>query len=130
MTRFNELNLTVQEVLAVMASGNACALNVLIDVLNQAVGIDKQNMMGGMGIILFLDTCRIYGPRIWLLYKDVCNESINTLLAVLRAHQLGFLSRHDLNSAIDGELTIDVHDLCLKVKDRLPDFKLAEDITS
>lgn len=108
-----------------LSGGNPGALRVLIEANNHAGDIDPDAMMGGMGVWLALDSFGIYGSEIWMLYKDVCGEYLPRFLAILRAIQLGFVSESSVLRAIRrrGE-GIDVDDLVLRVKERLPNFKI------
>jgi hypothetical protein len=38
----------------------------------------------------------IYGPNVWVIFKDVCEQNHARMLAVLRATQLGMLSSEAL----------------------------------
>jgi hypothetical protein len=105
-----------------MCDGNPGGLTVLINLYKLSPSIDPDDAFGGLGPILSLDTLGIYGSRIWMLYKDVCDQSIPNVLTVLRAHQLGFLTDEDLNAAIDSGSKLDLQDLLKKVNGVIPDF--------
>jgi hypothetical protein len=109
-----------------MADGNPGAISVLAQALRQGGDIDPDAFMGGMGAILAMDTHKIYGPRIWMLYKDVCNQDLRVMLALLRSVQLGFLSDSEFDHAIDnyGE-GLDIPVLVAKVEEKLPAFQRA-----
>jgi len=117
------LSMTIKEVLIVMGGGNPGALTVCMDILKRGVEIDPQNAMGGLSAILSMDTLGIYEHRIWMLYKNVCGESLEKMLGLLRANQLGYISPEILNRGIDncGE-GIDVEGLFDKVREQLPQF--------
>jgi hypothetical protein len=123
-----QLNDTEVSAIAKMSEGNPCALTVLCMIVEDGAEIDPDGFMGGFGAVLSLDTHRIYGSRIWMLYKDVCGEDLRVTLAILRAVQLGFLSEVDLRSAIEGsgmDHVLDVPALVAKVEERLPNFQRA-----
>lgn len=121
-----ELNDSGQEILFKMSEGNPGALTVLLRVLTEGEQIDPDGAMGGLGPILALDTLGLYGPKIWMLFKDVCGEDLSKMLAVLRGWQLGFVSAEQVRIAVENYGNgIDVVDLCNKVGKRLPAFKLA-----
>jgi hypothetical protein len=40
---------------------------------------------------MLLDSLGIYGPNVWVIFKDVCEQNHARMLAVLRATQLGML---------------------------------------
>ena len=88
--------------IAKMADGNPGAVNVMFRMIKEGGEIDPDSFMGGIGHILSLDTYKIYGHRIWMLFKDVCGENIEMTVAVLRACHFGFISEFDLNHAIDN----------------------------
>ena len=106
-----------------LSDGNPGATVVCIEMLKKGKDIDPDYVLGGLGILLMLDTFGIYGSRIWMLYKDVCKQDIVKTVAVLRAGQLGILDDDMLQHAIDnrGE-GIDIEDLHKKVRQRLPRF--------
>jgi hypothetical protein len=116
---------TMQDVIVNMSEGNPGAITVMIQMIKTAPKIDPQSALGPLGPLLNLDTLNIWGSRIWMFYKDVCNEDISKTIGILRGWQLGIISDSALNHAIDsyGE-GLDV-DASLKVVcERLPDFKL------
>jgi hypothetical protein len=116
---------TVQSALVKMCDGNPGALRVMMGMLREGKAIDPLGFAGGLGAVLSLDTQGIYGSRIWLLYKDVCGESLVRTLAVLRAVQLGIISDSALGRAVawadrrNGACPIDVGALVAKVRARL-----------
>jgi len=114
---------TLIEVVTKMSEGNPGAMRVCMDLMAQAPIVDPDCFGGGYVTILFLDSSGIYGSRIWMLYKDVCGESIVNTIAVIRSHQLGFITNSELQYAIDnrGE-GLDVPDLLAQVQDQLPAF--------
>ena len=109
-----------------MSDGNPGAVTVLMELLNEGGKIDPDDFMGGLGSVLALDTLGIYGSSIWVLYKDVCGQEVNKMIAVLRSHQLGFISGNLIFQASDERIKsrelIDVDSLYSKVKERLPRF--------
>lgn len=123
-----ELDDSFCEIYEKMSEGNPEARTVLIKIVAEDEcenKIDPDNIMGGIGVILYLETLAIYGPRIWMLFKDVCGQSIARMLAVLRSNQLNLLSSESLYHAIDnvGE-GIDFDKVLAKLSDRLPNFNI------
>jgi hypothetical protein len=107
-----------------MSEGNIGAVTVLVGCLRDGGIIDGNAAFGGLAHVFDLDTLGIYGSRIWMLYKDVCKQDLRTMIAVLRAWQLGFLSRDILNHAIDNYGDgLDVPAMVVKVEERLPEFQ-------
>jgi hypothetical protein len=43
---------------------------------------------------MLLDSLGIYGPNVWVIFKDVCEQNHARMLAVLRATQLGIQAKH------------------------------------
>lgn len=102
---------------------NPGALNVLLGIVKEAENIDPCNGLGAFGPILMLDSLKIYADRIWMLYKDVCKESIVDTIGMIRACQLGIVSDFTLAGAIDNYgAGVDVKDCINKVREQLPDF--------
>ena len=121
-----QLRDTTMDVVTKMVEGNPGAVTVLVKMLKEGGTIDPDCFAGGLGAILSLDTHRIYGPRIWMFYKDVCGEDLRVMLGVLRSVQLGFLQSNLFGAAIDNYgKGLDIPDLMKKVEDRLPHFARA-----
>ena len=116
---------TTTDVVTKLSEGNPGALSVCINLLKNTSNHDPDAIMGGTGSLLMLDTLNIYGSRIWMFYKDFCREEIGTMILMLRAFQLGFVTRLELNTAIDRMGTgIDIEEITKKVKEFLPNFNL------
>jgi len=87
--------------------------------------IDPDSALEGFGVLLDLDEHGIYGSRIWMLYKDVCFESVPSMVAVLRAYQLGQLAGctdEAIDDAIDGKGDLDMDAIMGAVQKELPKF--------
>jgi len=87
-----------------MSEGNPGAINVLVDIIIHGSTVDPDNILGGIGIILSLDSHGIYGPDIWILYKDVCGENLANLIALLRGVQLGIIPEITLDEHIHNDI--------------------------
>ena len=124
--RITDLSMSFMDVVTTLSDGNPGALIAMMGMMTETKAIDPDNIMGGLGVLLSLDTHGIYGSRIWQLYSDVCKKDMHTTLGLLRAVQLGFLSEGKLNHGIDnyGE-GLEIPALLAQVKEQLPDFKLA-----
>lgn len=115
-----------------MSEGNPGAMNAIMQMLSpEAKEIDPDAAMGGLMKILSLDTLGIYGTDIYILHNDICDRSMIKMFAVLRAHQLGYLSSSVLKEACHrqdrtGKTLIDVEELYKKVIEYLPNFKRLE----
>lgn len=118
-----QLTDTTKDVFVKMSEGNIGALTVLGKILNEGHVIDPYGFMGGMTIILNMDSQGIYGPRIWGLYKDVCREDIVRTIAMTRAVQLGLLDKDTLDFAINNRgVGLDVDENLAKVLVELEEF--------
>jgi len=114
---------TTQQAIAVMGGGNPGALRVLCDLIRHAEKIDPDSLLGAIGPMLNLDMAGIWEHRIWMLYKDVCGECLLSMIALIRANQLGLLNRAVLDYAIDNRGDgVDVKEILAKVQTRLPQF--------
>jgi len=114
---------------AKLSECNPGALSVCYRLIVEGEEIDPDDLMGGLGNLLSLDTHGIYGSDIWLLYKDICKQSLVDMIGVLRAVQLGFANEVQLHCAIRacndpslGPYEFDVEGLVAQVRERLPRF--------
>lgn len=117
-----QLEMNLNDALWAMSEGNPGAINVLMDSV-RAPEIDPENAFGLWGLMVNLDEFEVYGSRIWILYKDICGESLPKTVAMARACQLGIISREQLDLAIDKKQPLDVDEIVRKVKDELPNLK-------
>jgi hypothetical protein len=119
---------TTLNMLIKMSDGNPGALDVMMKVLKDGEVIDPDSVMGGLGVILSLDTHDIYGSHIWILYKDISGSDLVTMCGLLRAVQLGFLSESELTSAISNHKmeAARIQEMVQKVKELLPKFGCIE----
>lgn len=126
-----EMNDTFLDIAVKLAEGNPGAATVIMQLFEKAAKIDPQDFMGSFGSILFLDTLHIYGSRIWMLYKDVCKHNVVSMVAMLRAVQLGIINTSTLNHAIDNYgAGLDVDATLAKVKKRLDQFDVQTETQS
>ena len=113
--------------IAKMVDGNPGAMVSCMDIVKNGEKIDPDNIMGGFGNILSLDSYGIYGTDIYILHNDICNREVAKVITILRAVQLGFFSSRALADACSrqdrsGREMIDIKDLYKKVKEQLPNF--------
>lgn len=100
----NKLNpLDLRQTVIDMCAGNPGAINVLMQIIQTSDSVDPDNVLGPLGPLSVLDELNVYGTEIWVLYKDVCGESLTTTLAVLRGYQLGLLSDKDIRAGLTQE---------------------------
>jgi hypothetical protein len=113
----------VKSAIIKLADGNPGAITVMMHMLRISESVDPDAAIGAIAPIFSLDSLGIYGSRIWMLYKDFCQENTVVTLAVLRAAQLGILPLNKLNHAIDNYGDgVDLSLIAGKVKERLPNF--------
>lgn len=117
------LGMSTMDAIVALAEGNPGATTVLTALLRDGRNIDPDAMLQGLTPLFSLDVMGIYGPSIWMLYKDVCEENLVRVVGLLRAVQLGLLREDELQHAIsnrgDG---INAIDICDKVREQLPSF--------
>ena len=126
----SRLDLTdnINTILSKMADGNIGALTVLMQMVDPKNDrIDSDNALGGIGHILALDGYGIYGTDIYVLHNDICGSKLNKTIAVIRAVQLGLLSRETLQQACarqdrSGSSLVFPDAMYHAVKERLPAF--------
>lgn len=91
--------------------------------IKESAKIDPDCAFAELGPLLTLDSYGIYGPRVWMLYKDVCGHDLVKTLGMLRAAQLGIISEPLLSHAINSNgYGLDVDETLSKVRERLPNF--------
>lgn len=116
-----EITDTFMEVCHKLSEGNPGALALLCSINNAAHKVDTILGVGAPGLYFMrLDVIGIYGSRIVMLWRDVCGEKLYNLIAVLRAHQFGDLTREQVLHAIEnrGE-GIDMPAVLKKVQEQL-----------
>jgi hypothetical protein len=124
-----DLQDTTLTAISKMSEGNPGAMSALVDILQNGDEIDPQNIMGGMGVILSLDTHKIYGTDIYIIYNDKCDRDLRKMLMLLRSVQLGFLPESKLQEmAADQEYKVnltdeEIDDLDNKVCEQLEGFQ-------
>src|SRR5688572_13889692 len=121
------LDMTAIDAVTAMAEGNPGAIAALCECLKLGSEIDPDDLFGGLGSIMTLDTLGIYGSRLYMLWNDVCRRDMPKFIACLRAYQLGQLAgctESALNHAIDNRGNgLDVDAVLVAVCERLGKFK-------
>jgi len=120
-----KLDMNINDALFAMSEGNPGAINVLMDSVKRNQEIDPLNAMGPWGLVVNLDTIEVYGSRIWILYKDLCGQDLPLTTALVRAVQLGIISRETLDKAIDSGEKIDIKATTGRVLEEIPEFRLS-----
>lgn len=112
---------SIKDVIMNMSERNIGASFVVTCLTVYGGEIDSSNVLGGMGNLLTLDLNGIYGSRIWMLFKDVCNEDLVNMVIVIQAVQLGIIPIDVLNHAIDNygdgiDIKAITEEVCSQVK--------------
>lgn len=110
-----------------MSGGNPGAANAIVKILSHSREIDPNDILGGMGYLLQLDSLGIYGTGIYVLYNDICLNDITKTISVLKAVQLGLFSGETLKLACSkqdrsGRQMVPVDELYTQVKAQLQNF--------
>jgi hypothetical protein len=124
-----QLNDNLQSIFIKMAEGNPGALTAMMQMFKATPTVDPDDIFGGLGVLLSLDSFGIYGTDIYVLFSDICDRDAAKTIAVLRATQLGLFSNVKLADAChrqdhSGREMVPVDELMAKVKERLPNFNL------
>ena len=120
-------NDSIKDIIVKMCEGNPGAMQVLVAIMESGSTVDPDDIMGGVGKILLLDTFGIYGTDIYILNNDICDRDIAKTIAVIRATQMGIFDVDVLKDACgrqdrSGVDMIPVDELYEKVKEALPNF--------
>jgi hypothetical protein len=118
-----KLHMTMLEIFSALSEGNPGALTACLELYKAAPQIDPSNVLGGLGVLMNLDSLNLYGPKIWMLWKDVCRGDPAKVIAVLRGWQLGLLATATILAAIDNcGQGLDLAAVYKAVQERLPSF--------
>ena len=109
-----------------LCDGNCGALDACAMLLERG---DRFNMASPLGLLqafLALDSAAIFGPKLWLLWNDLCGRDTLKMLAACRALDAGLLSATRLHLEIEdvkrGKGAIDHAALLDQLRKRWPDF--------
>ena len=126
MSKLN-LNMGLVQCLTELSQGNPGAITAIVDCMKYNPEIDPDDVFGEFGPIIALDNYKIYGTDIYVLWNDICDRNSAKMITLLRAVQLGELSRTTLQIASrkqdrSGKDMIDFDSIYTKVKEFLTDF--------
>jgi hypothetical protein len=90
MAHIERINWTdsVPDAVAKIAEGNIGAAVCIMDLMKHSEEIDPLSYLKVIGPVMLLDSLGIYGPNVWVIFKDVCEQNHARMLAVLR-HTVG-----------------------------------------
>jgi hypothetical protein len=117
-----QLEDSMADALYKMCEGNPGGLTVLMSLLEKVPQIDPVCAMGGLNYILQMDDFGLYGPQIWMLFKDVCGQEIEGVVTLFRARQLGHLSGTELRRIIEEDVPYDWRPLVATIQKDIPEF--------
>lgn len=122
-----ELTDTTMGMILKMAGGNPGAMTVIVQLLEKGEAIDPDAAFGSLAQVLALDTHGIYEEKIWMFYKDICNQDIGMMIGLLRGIQLGIMPKRELKDALDQNYArmdgARIAEVLEAVRERLPAFK-------
>lgn len=122
-------NMTVVEAAAKLAKGNPGAAQALLALMRDTAIVDPDCIFEEWAPLFDCDHLDLYGPDIWILYKDICKFNTANMLAVFRAVQFGQISAKTVQAAVasgrnGSDLTepLDIPKILENVKKKLPNF--------
>lgn len=118
-----KLSDSIIDALTEMSEGNPGALTVLAELMKRTGDIDPDILLGGLHYVLMLDDLEIYGPHVWMLFKYVCGHKIEGVITLMRAHQLGLISKMKMMDIINANQPFDHAPLAAKIRETIPAFK-------
>ena len=83
-----------------MSEGNPGAINVIMQLVEKTDELYVGQGFAPFECVSRLDKLAIYGPSIWILYKDICHQRIELVFKMLHANVKGILSDADINKSI------------------------------
>lgn len=86
--------MTLMDAIVTLSGCNPGAATVLASLSSHVEGFNK------FAFMLNLDTLGVYESKIYRLYKDVCNEDIDTVIKVLYNYRYGKLTKDDIHTQI------------------------------
>lgn len=114
---------TSQDDIFLLSEGNPGAITAMLEMISEYQKIDPQAIFGSYHVIMFLKDYNFKGTNIWNLWKNVCHQKHVNFAAVMRGHQMGFITRQSIDSLARGNtLHIDFPKLIEQIKEGLPTF--------
>lgn len=112
-----------QDDILLLSEGNPGAITAMLEMISEYQNIDPQAIFGSYHVIMFLKDYNFKGTNIWNLWKNVCDQKHVNFAAVMRGHQMGFITRQTIDNLAKGDtLQIDFPKLIEQIKERLPTF--------
>lgn len=111
-------------IIKILSNGNTGAISVMSQLIKYTCDIDPDSKRGAFDVFMDLDNYDIVGADIWNLYKHVCGENLPRFIALLRAVQLGIISKDALEDVLIYGDSPEVDHIARHVKEQLPNFNL------
>ena len=99
------LDTSFLEAITKMSNGNPGAITVMAALTKAYSKIDSQSALKEWTPLLWLDDKNIYGSDIWVLFKDVCRESLFNTVVVMRSVQMGLIGIDSIRTAMRHRAT-------------------------
>jgi len=122
-----ELTDSLLDIVTKLSEGNPGAMTVIMNCVESSPQIDPQCALGPLGPILSLDSLGIYAEKIWMLFKGVCEQDIVRFLGVLRAWQMGIVSKEEIFRSLEVRGSLDINKVMIELKHQLPTFRWGDD---
>jgi hypothetical protein len=125
-----ELDDNLTSMIIKLSDGNPGAITTLTNIVNDPIIIDKDSNFDNIGPLLQLDSLRIYGTNIYILYNYKCNRDNRKFHLLMRACQLGILPVDKLKKYSNDKLNIteeEWEDIDKKVCSSLDNFITKEE---
>ena len=96
-----------------MGNGNPGAMNIIMNMLDGDMDKTSKNVM----LLCHLDHFEVYGSDLYVLFNDVCHQSPGDFEYLIRAAQMGLVTKEQLHEACRwgqnrcfGEISFDVYE--------------------
>lgn len=114
----------IQRVIVKLSDGNPGALSVLIQIIKNGNIIDPDSLNTDEMNLFLIDELEIYGPNLWILYKDVCQQNLLSLFSLFRAYELKIITKVKIHDFITNQSLDDfnIDNLLEQVRQTIPNF--------
>ncbi len=103
-----ELNDSVVDIVGKMSDGNPGAINAMIMLESLDLKIDPDSAFKNLSGLISLDSYKIYGSSIYILFNDQCGRNAHKLYVLLRATQMGIFSAKRLKDIAADQMRSDI----------------------
>jgi hypothetical protein len=113
------------QIIVAMGDNDVATIQLLDQILTKGRLLNPDEHEAGIGLVIYLDSCGLYGKDIYLLYKVVCGGVFSEMAAVMYADRDRLHPRVNENSikrAIRAGKRKDCSELLLLAKQRYLNF--------